>query len=112
MSNMIDVWYDAVLKQMAAETYLEGAVLSNATVVKQRLMTGNNRPAAGRKPSGLTRFSSLQADDFLQRYEIKHQWSDDPTKPIEPNDPGYLSLNGQQIFANSGLSATLIRNID
>ena len=111
MSNAIDLWYDAVLKQMAAEAYLGGVDLSNPGRVKDALVQGNNRP--GFEPLGLTRFSDSQADEFLRRFEIVHQWSDNPLSAmVGPDDPGYLSLNGQQILANSGLSATLIKNID
>jgi hypothetical protein len=110
MSNPIDFWYDAVLKQMAAEVYFEGIDPADPVLVRQSLVVGNNRP--GFELRGLTKFSNSQADEFLRRFQIVHQWSEDPTKPIGPGDPGYLSLNGQQILANSGFSATLIKNID
>lgn len=111
MSNAIDLWYDAVLKQMAAEAYLEGVDLSEPADIKAALVQGNNRP--GFEPRGLTRFSEVQANEFLTRFQIVHHWSDNPlSATVGPNDPGYLSLNGQQILANSGISATLIKNID
>jgi hypothetical protein len=41
MSNTSDGWYDAVLKQMAAETYLEGIGISDLVRIKQALVEGN-----------------------------------------------------------------------
>ena len=42
MSNTIEVWYDAVLKQMAAEVYLEGVSVSDLDRVKDVLVGRNN----------------------------------------------------------------------
>ena len=33
-------------------------------------------------------------------------------RPLNPSDPEYRAMNGQQILANTGLSATLIRSND
>src|SRR5262245_5796365 len=78
-------WYEFSLQQMAAESYLFGIDISNAQRVIDALVRGNtpNSP-----PTGNTRFTDIQAQDFLDRFEIVGQY---------PND-------------NSGFSATLTRD--
>jgi Ca2+-binding RTX toxin-like protein len=96
---------------MASECYLEDVDLQDVADLTEALQSGNNRQ--GFQPRGLTRFARLQTTEFVRRFEIVHQWSDNPlSSSIGPNDPGYLTLEGHQILANSGLSATLIKNID
>lgn len=97
--STIQKWYDFVLQQMAAEVYLENIDLGNNELVKERFNLGNNRPEyllASQIPPGNTRFTDTQADDFLDRFQILHQLSDNP--------------NGGSFFDNTGLSATLMLN--
>ena len=112
MPTQIETWHGYVLQQMASEAYLEGVALTDRQTVLDALAQGNNRPAFNVR--GLTRFSERQAIELVDNYEIKHQWSDNPTpvgaRPIDADDPGYISLAGQQVLANSGLSATLFRS--
>ena len=106
--------YEFVLQQMATESYFEETNLASETEVGNALRRGNNRdefPVAG-----ITRFTDSQVDEFLLKFQIVDQWSDNPTttgsRPTKPEDPGFLALDGQQVLANSGLSATLIRRKD
>src|SRR5215813_7397363 len=111
----IETWYDFLMQQMAAESYFDGVSFSDRDAVRLRLLNGNNRPEfIDDQPRGLTRFTRQQADEFLTRFQILNQWSDNPhrTRNLLPGEPGYLELNGEQVLANTGLSATLIKNID
>jgi len=62
--------------------------------------------------------TSTQAAEFVGKFTVIHQWSDNPTilnetqapRPMNPGDAGYLTLDDQQLLANTGLSATLMRN--
>ena len=114
MIDQFRVWYEFVLQQMAAESYLENIDPVNEAEVRTRLSTGNNRD--GFLTRGFTRFTDTQAEEFLGKFRIVDQWSDNPTptgtRPNQPGDIGYLTLDGQQVLANSGLSATLIRKKD
>src|SRR5439155_17774859 len=104
MSLEMQKWYDFVLQQMASEAYLEGVNLSNAHDVTAALQQGNNRgdPYPQR---GLTRFADLQAADFLEKFQVIVQASDNPTAPR--TSPVYYE--GTNILANTGLSVTLIQ---
>jgi len=79
-----------------------------------RLSNGNNRPdfVVDREPAGKTRLVDAQGFEFLTKFKILHQWSDNPLRSgnLTPGEPGYLELNGEQLLANTGLSATLIQN--
>ncbi|HEY6281120.1 MAG TPA: calcium-binding protein [Burkholderiales bacterium] len=111
MTGDIQKWYDFVLQQMAAEAYLEGVNLADNNDIKPALQRGNNRP--GFLEKSFTRFTDAQADEFLSKFQIIDQFSDNPTptgsRPAQSGDAGYLVLNDQQILANTGLSATLIQ---
>jgi len=121
MNTSISSLYSFVQQQMAAESYLETpAIWDNAQSVIDALQLGTNRdgfpkPLAlnGGYP-GLTRMTPAQAEEFVSKFTIIHQWSDNPTalgvRPTGAGQAGYLALNGQQILANTGLSATLIRS--
>lgn len=126
MNSNISSLYDFLLQQMAAESYFESpATFSSPEQTKNFLRLGTNRsgftvlnsPNDDGYP-GLTRMTVAQAEEFVQKFSIIDQWSDNPTilkgeqapRPHNPGDPGYLALDGQQILANTGLSATLIRN--
>jgi len=115
MANNMQSLYAYVLQQMVAESYLEGITDYTSALVRQRLGAGNARN--GFSSIALTRFTPDQSDDFLGRFAIKHQWSDNATssstgavtRPMSPGDIGFIARNGEQILANSGLSATLIQ---
>lgn len=115
--------YSFLLQQMAAESYFEKPMSvydNNPQEVIDALTMGTNRksytsedmPFNGGYP-GLTRMTKAQAEEFVKKFKIIHQWSDNPcpdgSRPTQPGDAGYLALNGQQILANTGLSATLIK---
>jgi hypothetical protein len=62
--------------------------------------------------------TSAQADEFLSKFQIVHQWSDNPStgnppgsRPVAEGNPAFPQLN-KDILANTGLSATLIRKKD
>ena len=55
---------------------------------------------------GYTRMTGVQADEFLAKFAIVHQWSDDPT----PTGSRAGASLGTDILANTGLSATLIQS--
>ena len=103
MNNKIQVLYDFVLQQMAAEAYLEGVNLSDSDAVRIALNFGNNRPEFPLR--GFTRFTDAQADEFLSKFQIIAQASDNPT--VARDSPVYYE--GTTILANTGLSATLIQ---
>ena len=92
--NTIQKWYDFVLQQMAAESYFENVTLSDPLDVRLALSFGNNRRRDG-ELLGNTRFTDDQADQFLQKYQIIHQLSENPT--------------GSAFRDHTGLSATLIQ---
>ena len=114
MSDQFRTWYDAILQQMAAESYLETTDLADEAAVEAELVVGNNRD--GFPEQGFTRFTDVQAAEFTTKFRVIDQWSDNPTapgsRPSQPGDVGYLELNGQHVLANTGLSATLIRRKD
>jgi len=113
-ASVIPTWYDFYLQQAAAEAYFEGVDLARDDDILVRLSNGNNRPnfVVDPKPLGKSRLTDEQASEFLSEFEILHQWSDNPLRQgsLSPGDPGYLELNGEQLLANTGLSATLIQN--
>ncbi len=112
--------YNFLLQQMAAESYFETPdKYATPEATKEQLERGTNRdkyksdlPFNDGYP-GLTRMTKAQAEEFVKKFKIIHQWSDNPcpdgSRPTQPGDTGYLALNSQQILANTGLSATLIR---
>lgn len=119
--------YEFVLQQMAAESYFEGIDFAIADIVKEVLRLGTNR--VGYRPGpqdgfnqgwpGFTRMTDSMADEFWEKFEILHQWSDNPCirsdgsldapRPPAEGDPLYPQLN-DEILANTGFSATLIKN--
>jgi Ca2+-binding RTX toxin-like protein len=114
LSESVGSWYDFYLQQVAAESYLESVNLQDIARVSAALVSGNNRleVPATEIPPGKSRLAPLQAAEFAARFDILHQWSDNPLRDgnLSPGDPGYLELNGEQLLANTGLSATLIQN--
>lgn len=109
-----DAWYDFYLQQVGAESYFEAVEIKERESVITALVAGNNRfeLTADEIAPGKTRLAGLQAIEFWSKFEILHQWSDNPLRSgnLTPGEPGYLELDGQQLLANTGLSATLIQN--
>jgi hypothetical protein len=122
MSNTsINSLYDFLLQQIAAESYFENVALTDIPAVRDRLYLGANRKGYINNPNpdlnggyaGYTRMTDSQADEFLSKFQIVHQWSDNPTpngsRPAVEGSYAYPRLNAE-ILANTGLSATLIKD--
>lgn len=120
----IQLLYKFTLQQIAAESYFENLELSRATPRQliDQLRLGANRPEfqdgspdLNEGYRGFTRMTVSQAKEFLSQYQIVHQWSDNPTtkgsRPVAEGLPDKPQLN-DEILANTGLSATLIRALD
>lgn len=80
MSATIKSWYDFILQQMAAESYLEGWASMDDITRKNILQLGSNNPIVPENAPttpvlpGATRMTAAQAADFLSRYTvIDHQ---------------------------------------
>jgi hypothetical protein len=123
MNTNIASLYEFTLQQMAAESYFEGIALTDMNALKEALHLGTNRlrfpmgdPALNEGYPGYTRMTYAQADEFLSRYKVVHQWSDNPTptgsRPAEEGIDGKPKLNSADILANTGFSATLIQARD
>lgn len=84
----IPLWLNFTLQQLAAESYLDDVNISDPTAVAAALIRGNSR--AGFPETGFTRMTTLQAQQFTQRYQIIDHHANDAT----------------------GFSATLIREKD
>jgi hypothetical protein len=116
VNTNIDELYEYTLRQMAAESYLEGSTLATTADTRRMLILGTNREGYQFGPLALnqgypsyTRMTSVQAE-FLSEYSVVHQWSDNPTptgaRPAAEGNPTFDQLN-DEILANTGLSATL-----
>ena len=125
MNTNIASLYEFTLQQMAAESYFEGIGLTDTDKIRDALRLGTNRlgypPGAGEHNTGLnegypgyTRMTTQQADEFLEKFKIVHQWSDNPTpdgkRPLPEGIDGKPKLNAGHLLANTGLSATLIQD--
>lgn len=125
MNTNIASLYEFTLQQMAAESYFEGIGLTDTDKIRDALRLGTNRlgypPGAGEHNTGLnegypgyTRMTTQQADEFLDKFKIVHQWSDNPTpdgkRPLPEGIDGKPKLNAGDLLANTGLSATLIKD--
>ncbi|HET8730835.1 MAG TPA: calcium-binding protein, partial [Moraxellaceae bacterium] len=132
MANLsIEGIYDFSLQQLVAESYLEEIEsLRDSDYLRKYLRLGTNRDGYNFKdnPSlgdpdlnegwpGYTRMTLPHIDEFLSRFTIIHQWSDNPSTgavsgvrpaPDMEHQAG-LILNGPDMLANTGLSATLIQ---
>lgn len=84
----IQTWYNFVLQQMAAESYLDGINLGTTPDVIRRLRLGNNQE--GFPETSLTRLTDPQAQYFVDNFRIVDHHAND----------------------RSGFSATLIRKLD
>lgn len=90
MSTNIKTWYDFILQQMAAESYLDQSVRFGGTrTVSDVVMLGSNNPSymqnnkipqpADAILNGATRMTATQAADFTSRFTIiDHRSNDDP----------------------------------
>ena len=68
-------WLNFALQQMAAESYLDGIDITNDSLVRLRLLSGNNRP--GFTLDNYTRFTEELADRFLTSYaRVAHHAND------------------------------------
>ncbi len=68
-------WLNFALQQMAAESYLDGIDITNDSLVRPRLLSGNNRP--GFALDNYTRFTEELADRFLTSYaRVDHHAND------------------------------------
>lgn len=127
MNTNIASLYEFTLQQMAAESYFEGIGLTDTDKIRDALRLGTNRlgypPGAGEHNTGLnegypgyTRMTTQQADEFLEKFKIVHQWSDNPTpdgkRPLPEGIDGKPKLNAGDLLANTGLSATLIEKVE
>ena len=110
MSTTVKTWYDFVLQQMAAESYLDGWKDLSNTDRQNRLLLGSNNIyflQAGETPTtpvlnGATRMTATQAADFTSRYTIVDHRSND--------DPRFANTDGviTEIGDGTGFSATLM----
>lgn len=126
----IDALYEFSLCQLAAESYLENASrLGEIEYLSFVLRKGTNRTGYNKSDNndlqvdglnqgwpGLTRMTDPQIKEFTSKFEVVHQWSDNPStgeapgiRPAEDlaHDAG-LILNSQSMLANTGFSATLV----
>lgn len=122
--------YEFSLCQLAAESYLENASrLGEIEYLNFVLRKGTNRTGYNKSDNndlqveglnqgwpGLTRMTDPQIEEFTSKFEVVHQWSDNPStgsapgiRPAEDlvHDAG-LILNSQSMLANTGFSATLV----
>ncbi|MDO9099946.1 MAG: hypothetical protein Q7V53_04280, partial [Caldisericota bacterium] len=106
MSNKnINALYEYYLQQVCAESYLENGYQQQE--VRTQLAIGTNRTPLGSSINdgykGYTRLTDQQIDEFVEGFEVRHQWSDDPAKAIAPT-----GSDVPPFLANTGFSATLI----
>jgi hypothetical protein len=78
-------WLNFALEQMVAESYLDGISFRNLTLLRSRLLDGNNDtriiqrdPLTGELPNK-TRFTNILADRFLASYDIIDHHASDAT---------------------------------
>jgi len=115
----INSLYDFALQQMAAESYIEEGYAD--PLVRKALNLGANRKKKegadqnlNEGYAGFTRMTRVQIDEFLKKFKVVNQWSDDPAgrRPgLVANDTALKKLN-IDILANTGLSATLINRLN
>jgi len=84
----INVWYDFVLQQLAAESYLD-RISTGEGLTYQDILTFGNTDTRKTSEFGYTRMTTVQAEDFLKHYEIVDHLAND---------------------LQSGFSATLMQN--
>lgn len=127
----INELYEFTLMQLAAESYLEDPLILEQPAKLERYLTlGTNRIGYNNSDNsslgdpdlnggwpGFTRMTEFQFVEFHKNFQIIHQWSDNPSEGPAPGirpaadttHTAGLILNGQDMLANTGLSATLIQ---
>jgi hypothetical protein len=83
----ITSWLQFAIQQMAAESYLDGFAFNNSNELIRRLKFGNNNatvlglgnPDDSPVLSGKTRLTTIQAQQFTQRYQILDHHANDAT---------------------------------
>lgn len=80
MPTNIKIWLDFAIQQMAAESYLDQFVVQGVAL-QQVLIDGNNdrRVIPLDQFTGKTQFADLQAQQFVQRYQIVDHHANDAT---------------------------------
>ena len=73
--NNVQIWSDFVLQQLAAESYFDNLKINNREDTVAALLFGNN--PIGSDPTGVSRMASAQAEAFVDRYHIIHQYKND-----------------------------------
>src|SRR5882672_3283390 len=102
MNQDIKGLYAFLLQQLAAEAYLEELGSKSKDDIRRALLSGNNRIDQDTRIGGFTRFTGVQADEFLASYRVVDQLSDNPA------DGQPKTFNG--IPLNTGFSATLLQD--
>jgi hypothetical protein len=75
--NDIPTWLQSALKQVAAESYLDGIDWNDPIALRDTLVRGNNRQ--GFEEQNYTRMSVSQATAFVQKYSIVDHHANDAT---------------------------------
>lgn len=116
--NILERAYRFLLRQVSAESYLEGLENIDKEALQTALRRGNNRREfvadLNANLAGKTRLAANQVAEFTSGIKLLDQWSDDPRRKgnLQLGDHAYRELDGRQILANSGFSATLMQDID
>lgn len=129
----IEALYEYSLLQMVSESYLEDPNrLQDVRYLEFSLKKGTNRTGYSHSDDsslgkeglnqgwpGFTRMTDAQISEFLAKFQVVHQWSDNPSTgdasgsrplPDMDHDAGEI-LNGDALLANTGFSATLTRRL-
>lgn len=126
--SSVDELYDFSLMQLAAESYIENPnAFLDKDMLRRQLTLGTNREGYTNPDflesgfnqgwPGFTRMTDPQFNEFYSRFQVIHQWSDNPSTGAVPGtrpeeDQNHLIgmiLNSQDMLANTGFSATLIK---
>jgi hypothetical protein len=78
--TLIRTWLDFALQQMAAESYIHRAQLGELGLLQVLKMGSNNLPGDQSDSEilpGKTRMTTLQAEHFIQRYQIVDHHAND-----------------------------------
>jgi hypothetical protein len=73
----ISIWLRFAQQQIAAESYLHDININDPAAVAAALVRGNNRQ--GFPEGGFTRLVQIQAQQFIQRYQIVDHHANDAT---------------------------------
>lgn len=127
----IEEFYEFSLIQISAESYIERVSdFDDKFFLRSALTKGTNRlgykkddidadgsPVLNQGWPGFTRMTDPQFEEFYSKFQVIHQWSDNPSTGAVPGSrpapdtthAAGLILNSQDMLANTGFSATLIR---